>query len=94
MNALERVVIGNGCFTEAGYDTIEDAKNPNRRFYLKDCERLKELKIGCESFSDYSVCEIDHLPSLEVIEMGDLNAESENFYHASLALNSVFDGMK
>ena len=55
---------------------------------------MKELKIGCESFSDYSVCEIDHLPSLEVIEMGDLNTESENFYHASLALNSVFDGMK
>ena len=87
-------MIGKSCFTTAGYDTIEDAKNPNRRFYLKDCERLKELKIGCESFSDYSVCEIDHLPSLEVIEMGDLNTESENFYHASLALNSVFDGMK
>ena len=87
-------MIGNGCFTKAGYDISEDAKNPNRRFYLKNCERLKELKIGCKSFSDYSVCEIDHLPSLEVIEMGELNEDSENFYHASLALNSVFQRMK
>ena len=94
LNALERVVIGNGCFTKAGYDPMKDAKNPNRRFCLKDCERVKELKIGCESFSDYSVCVIDHLPSLEVIEMGNMNKESENFYRASLALNSVFDGMK
>ena len=87
-------MIGNGCFTTAGYDAIKDAKNPNRRFYLKDCERLKELKIGCESFSDYSVCEIDHLPSLEVIEMGNMNTESEIFYFASLALNSDFQRMK
>ena len=94
MNALERIVIGNGCFTTAGYDARKDAKNPNRRFYLKDCERLKELKIGCESFSDYSVCEIDHLPSLEVIEMGNMNTESEIFYFASLALNSDFQRMK
>ena len=87
-------MIGNGCFTTAGYDAVKDAKNPNRRFYLKDCERLKELKIGCYSFSDYSVCEIESVPSLEVIEMGKMNEASVSFYHASLALNSVFDGMK
>ena len=94
LNALERVVIGKSCFTKAGYDAVKDGKNPNRRFCLKSCGRLRELKIGCYSFSDYSVCEIDHLPSLEVIEMGNMNTESEIFYFASLALNSDFQRMK
>ena len=81
-------MIGNGCFTTAGYDAVKDAKNPNRRFYLKDCKRLRELKIGCYSFSDYSVCKIENVPSLEVIEMGKLNEASVNFYCASLELKS------
>ena len=87
-------MIGNGCFTTAGYDAIKDAKNPNRRFCLKDCERLKELRIGCKAFMDYSVCEIENVPSLEVIGMGDLKEGSASFYHASLELKSECDGMK
>ena len=67
--------------------------NPNRHFYLKDCEKLKELKIGCESFMGYSVCEIENVPSLEVIEMGELNEWSANFYYASLKLKSGSDEM-
>ena len=91
LNHLERVVIGENSFTKEknsrGYD-------PNRRFYLKDCEKLRELKMGHYSFSDYSVCEIDNLPSLEVIEMGELNEESNNFYYASLELKSDSQRMK
>ena len=87
-------MIGNGCFTKAGYDPMKDAKNPNRRFYLKSCGRLRVLKIGCYSFSDYSVCKIETIPSLEVIEMGELNEDSVNFYHASLELKSDSQGMK
>ena len=88
---LERVVIGNNCFTKKrnsyGY-------NSNRHFYLKNCKRLRELKIGCGSFSDSAVCEIENLPSLEVIAMGDLNEDSYNFYHASLELKSDSQRMK
>ena len=87
-------MIGNGCFTKAGYDPMKDAKNPNRRFYLKNCERLRELKMGCYSFADYSVCEIENVPSLEVIEMGGLNEESLNFGYASLELKSDSQRMK
>ena len=68
--------------------------NPNRHFYLKNCERLRELKIGRYSFSDYSVCEIENVPSLEVIEMGELNEESNNFCCASLELKSDSERMK
>ena len=85
LDQLERVVIGKNSFTKEknGY-----GNDPSRHFYLKDCERLRELKIGCYSFSDYSVCEIENVPSLEVIEMGDLNEEAYNFYYASLELKS------
>ena len=83
LNRLERVVIGMNSFRECFQ------KNPNRHFYLKNCERLRELKMGCYSFSDYSVCEIENVPSLEVIEM-----DGHNYEHASLELESDSQRMK
>ena len=91
LNQLERVVIGVNCFTKHKND---DGNDPDRHFYMKNCERLRELKFGYCSFSDYSVCEIENMPSLEVIEMGELNEESSNFYYASLELKSDSDRMK
>ncbi len=85
LNHLERVEIGKKSFTKCKNDGGND---PNRHFYLKDCERLTELRIGRYSFSDYSVCEIENVPSLEVIEMGELNGDGSNFYYASLELKS------
>ena len=43
--------------------------------------------MGRYSFSDYTVCEIENVDALEVIEMGDLNKDSYNFYYASLELS-------
>ena len=88
LNQLVKVVIGEQCFRKA------TRASPNRHFYLKDCERLRELKIGHHSFSDYSVCEIENVPSLEVIEMGEMNRESLNFCCASLELKSDCERMK
>ena len=93
MDQLESVVIGKNGFTrEKNSDWPE--YNPNRHFYLKNCERLRELKMGRFSFSDYSVCEIENVPSLEVIKMGDLNEWSVNFLYASLELKSDSERMK
>ena len=91
LSKLERVVIGENSFTKEKYDYRYD---PNRHFYLKNCERLRELKIGYWSFYDYSVCEIENVPSLRVIEMGDLNEWSYNFKYASLELKSDSERMK
>ena len=91
LNQLERVVIGKNSFTKEKNIWGND---PNRHFYLKNCERLRELKIGCYSFSDYSLCEIENVPSLEVIEIGELNERSWNFFYASLELKSDCEGMK
>ena len=91
LNRLERVVIGKNSFTKQK-DWF--GNDPNRHFYLKNCERLRELKMGRYSFSDYAVCEIENVPSLEVIEMGDLNRWSHNFWYASLELKSDSHRMK
>ena len=91
LSELERVVIGKNSFTNHKNNYCN---NPNRHFYLKNCERLRELKIGCYSFSDYSVCEVENVPSLKVIEMGELDERSCNFRYASLELKSRCDGMK
>ena len=86
LNQLERVVIGENSFTKEKNKCYDD--DSYRHFYLKDCERLRELKIGNDSFSDYSVCEIENNVSLEVIEMGNMNEWSWSFCYASLDLKS------
>ena len=91
LNQLERVVIGDHCFWLGWHIGGND---PDSHFYLKNCERLRELKIGYNSFNYYSVCEIENVPSLEVIEMGELNETSFSFYCASLELKSDSQRMK
>ena len=88
LNRLERVVIGKHCFRGCS------ATMRGNHFYLKNCERLRELRIGCYSFSEYSVCEIENVPSLEVIKMGELNEDSSNYRNASLELKSDSERMK
>ena len=58
LKELETVKIGKSCFTKCPYNPEKDGIDSNRHFYLKDCEKLKELKIGNDSFVDYFVCEI------------------------------------
>ena len=86
LNYLKSVEIGNNSFTKHMNDSDND---PNRHFYLKDCPKLKSLKMGRHSFSDYTVIEIENVDTLEVIEMGELKKDSYNFYHASLELKSI-----
>ena len=86
LSELESVEIGMNSFTKKknGYGS-----DPNRHFYLKNCPKLKSLKMGRYSFSDYTVVEIEDVDALEVIEMGYLDEESYNFFRASLELKSV-----
>ena len=86
LDRLESVVIGRISFSKE--ERIWPEYNPDRHFYLKDCKRLRELKMGRHSFNDYAVCEIENVPSLEVIEMGELNEDSNIFWYASLELKS------
>ena len=89
LSKLERVVIGKHCFTLPKWEGV----NEDNSFYLKNCPQLRELRIGRYSFADYSVCEIENVPSLEVIEMGELE-DGSNFSLASLELKSGNQRMK
>ena len=86
MSELESVEIGMNSFTKEKNSWGDD---PDRHFYLKNCPKLKSLKMGRYSFSDYTVIELENVDALEVIEIGELNQESNNFYSASLQLSSV-----
>ena len=86
LKALESVEIGMNSFTQHKNDYGNDS---NRHFYVKNSPKLKSLKIGLFSFSDYTVCEIENVDALEVIEMGDVNEVSYNFRSASLELKSI-----
>ena len=85
LHSLERVMIGENSFTKEKNSYGNDA---NRKLYVKNCDALKELKIGRYSFSDYSLIEIENVNSLELIEIGGMMYSSYNFAYASLELKS------
>ena len=66
MKMLERVLIGENCFTKKKSGNDKESYG----LYVKNCESMRELKIGNHSFEEYSVCEIENVGSLELIEMG------------------------
>ena len=84
LEKLERVEIGVNCFSK---------ENNSGHFSLKNCRQVKELKMGRFSFLGYSACEIENDDSLEVIEMGELNEESSDFYGGDCRLRGYCDGM-
>ena len=86
LSELESVEIGMNSFTKYKNEYGQD---PNRHFYLKNCPKLKSLKIGDYSFNDYTVCAIENVDALEVIEMGEVNKWSFSFDFASLELKSI-----
>ena len=81
LNELESVEIGMNSFTKCknGADSSYSGN-----FYLKNCPKLKELRMGRYSFSTYKVIGIENLNGLEEIEMSGYV-----FYYASLELKSV-----
>ena len=83
LSELESVEIGEHSFTK--YKNRNDiTADPNHHVYLKNCPKLKSLKMGRYSFSDYSVIEIENVDALEMIEMGGYS-----FYYAPLELKSI-----
>ena len=96
MKLLESVVIGDDCFNGKG-GSCSSEKNGNvlvPSFFLKDCPVMTELKIGSNSFGAYSICEIERMDSLELIEIGDSDWCKCSFKYASLELRSANPGMK
>ena len=82
---LESVVIGEECFTK---EENEMRKSPTRHLCLKDCERLRELRIGSHSFENNSSWVIVNLPSLEEMEVGEWRKKNGNRSESALIVKS------
>lgn len=81
MMSLERVVIGKQCFRgSSDYD---------RGFYLRKCDRIKELRVGTGSFCSIKECVIENNSRLEVIEFGDFEESMNSAYKSYLKIMSV-----
>lgn len=82
LKQLVRVTIGENCFNGKGngqgcrYWT----------FQLKSCPQLLELKIGNNSFCNYGICQIEDMPFLTLITIGDDMNELGCFRYSSLKL--------
>lgn len=85
LDNLETIKIGMDSFK--GYTYSQDSV-----FSVKNCSRLRELKIGPSSFRRWSIFEIEDVPSLEVIEIGYVHYDGvyDSFDYASLELKSGF----
>lgn len=83
---VERITVGKGSFSS---QLVLDSSGDHGFLSLKNCRQLKELRIGIQSFSNYSTCVIEETPSLEVIEIGDMSVGSYNFFYSSLTLKGV-----
>lgn len=87
LSRLQKVVIGMNSFTKKknGF-----GMELNRRFYVRGCNALKEVRIGSYSFSDYSTAIIENNELLERIVIGEVNQLGYSFYSASLQLGSGY----
>lgn len=75
LDCLEEVAIGKNCFSS----DLTSEGDPDRRFCLTDCARVKKVKIGRWCCCDYGVCRLANLPALETLQMGELGLESSVF---------------
>ena len=82
---LESVVIGENCFTK---EENEMRKTPTRLLYFRDCERLRELRIGDHSFENNFSWVIVNLPSLEETEVGEWLKKNGNRSECALIVKS------
>ena len=80
---LESVKIGKNSFTKSKNGALI-LPFADRHFYVKDCPKLKSLKIDHFSFSDYTVVGIENVNALEEIEFGGFA-----FYDDSLEWMSI-----
>ena len=80
MMSLERVVIGKRCIC---------GRSGHYGFYLRNCDRIKELRVGTESICYNDECVIENNKRLEVIEFGDFEEWMKWSYETNLKIMSV-----
>ena len=83
LSELESVVIGKESFR------ISDYERNDGSYWIVNCPKLKSIQIGYASFSDYHSFELNNLPSLQSIDIGDNCFD----WAPSLSLTGLIDGL-
>ena len=95
LNHLKSIKIGNNSFTllKSGHKWDYDkANNGNRSFHILNCDELKSIEIGSFSYCDYSgEFELNNLPKLESIKIGNIGTDSSNFFCSSFVIKGIID---
>ena len=69
---LESVVIGQKSFTVSkDYESIIHSTRTDGTCRIVNCPKLKSIRVGVYSFADYHSFELNSLPSIESIDIGD-----------------------
>ena len=92
LNELKSLKIGINSFTHLKSSNWDwrKADNSNRSFSILNCNELESIEIGRYSFSDYSgLFELNSLPKLSSIIIGQIGEKSCNFYFASFVLKGL-----
>lgn len=79
---LSSLTIGDNCFNGKKTSTLPYS------FSVTSCDKLEIIDIGRYSFKDYSKFNLDKLPSLRSLVIGDLYNESSNFVNCSFCISS------
>ena len=85
--ALKELMIGSGCLNsvtalevvgmsrlerlEVGSNSFRQVDGGSNHLFVKNCDVLKSVKIGDDSFVHFGVIEIESVPLLEELVMGD-----------------------
>ena len=84
--SLISIQIGENSFTSQKKGRGKDS---SKSFSVISCPSLKSIEIGCFSFSDYAgKFELNQLPSLETIKIGEVGMPSMNFSSSSFIVQS------
>ena len=82
LNRLKTIKIGNYSFTQKKNSFGNDE---SKSFHILNCESLKSIQIGKDSFSDFSgEFELKNLPQLQYIQI-----DSCNFCHSSFVIRGI-----
>ena len=83
LSELESVVIGQKSFR------IGSSERSDGSCRIVNCPKLKSIQIGYRSLEDYQSIELNNLPSLQSIDMGE-----QSFYWTPLfSLTGLIDGL-
>ena len=89
---LRSVSIGVDSFTE---HITSWGCDESKSFHILNCESLKSIEIGENSFSDFAgQLELKNLPSLQSIQLGKYRSYSYNFCCSSFVIGGILNDIE